>query len=215
MRYRSLLLPRLSTRSVAPADSWLAQSNSDAGGCMCMRVVLMALLSTASFSVCAEGRCPPGQFPVGGQGMLGCAPIPVSDGTAGAPQPAAPRPTGKWETRWGAIAEDSSNLSTGTSTSQKSKRAAVAEAVDDCKRAGGKSCKLRLAYHNQCVAVADPTMEFVRSQPKGTLTTTNVSAAETEGRARSNAMEECQKAGSGQQCSIVYSACSMSEFKKF
>lgn len=181
-----------------------------------MRILLLAVMALASTSAFAEGRCPPGQFPVGGQGMLGCAPIPGANGASGATQEASsPRPTGKWETRWVAIAEDSSSLSTGTSTSQKSKRAAVAEAVDDCKRAGGKSCKLRLAYHNQCVAIADPTMEFVRSQPKGTLTTSSVSAAETESRARSRVMEECQKAGSGQQCSIVYSACSMSEFKKF
>lgn len=173
------------------------------------------LLGLASFGAFAEGRCPPGQFPVGGQGMLGCAPIPGA--TGGESTPAAPRPTGKWETRWGAVAEDSSsrNLATGVSTSQKSKRAAVAAAVDDCKGAGGKSCKLRLAYHNQCVAIADPTMEFVRSQPEGSLSTNNVSAAETEDRARSNAMKACRSAGSGQECSIVYSACSMSEFKAF
>ena len=49
----------------------------------------------------AEGRCPPGQYPIGGQGVGGCAPIPGAgqsgDGVA---------PTGRWETRWGAIASD-------------------------------------------------------------------------------------------------------------
>lgn len=180
-----------------------------------MRSLLIAVIALASFSAHAEGVCPPGQYPIGGQGVVGCAPIPGGGGTTqGA---AAPRPTGKWETRWGAVAEDSSsrNLATGVSTSQKSKRAAVAAAVDDCKSAGGKSCKLRLAYHNQCVAIADPTMEFVRSQPEGSVSTNNVSAAETEERARSNAMKACRSAGSGQECSIVYSACSMSEFKAF
>ena len=180
-----------------------------------MRVLLIAVMALASFSAYAEGVCPPGQYPIGGQGVVGCAPIP---GGGGATQGAsAPRPTGKWETRWGAVADDatSRNLATGVSTSQKSKRAAVAAAIDDCKSAGGKSCKLRLAYYNQCVAIADPTMEFVRSQPEGSLSSNNVSAAETVERAKSNAMRDCEKAGSGQQCSIVYSACSMSEFKAF
>lgn len=56
----------------------------------------------------AEGRCPPGQFPVGGQGMEGCAPIPGGGGDSG---PAAPVPTGEWEMRWGAIAEISVPMS--------------------------------------------------------------------------------------------------------
>lgn len=183
-----------------------------------MRIALILMLSLFSLLAYGEGRCPPGQFPVGGQGMLGCAPISGASGADGATQaPASPKPTGKWETRWGAVADDttSRNLATGVSTSQKTKRAAVAAAIDDCKSAGGNSCKLRLAYHNQCVAIADPTMEFVRSQPKGSLTSNNVSAAETIERAKSNAMRECEKAGSGQQCSVVYSACSMSEFKAF
>ena len=40
----------------------------------------------------AEGRGPPGQFPVGGQGMLGGAPIPQAAG-----EPAAPRPYGQMD----------------------------------------------------------------------------------------------------------------------
>ena len=180
-----------------------------------MRMMLMFMLGISSFSVYAEGRCPPGQYPIGGQGVLGCAPIPGYGGTAGAPQPAAPRPTGKWETRWGAIVEDGDNNSTGTSASQKSKRAAVELATERCKSAGGRSCKLRLAYHNQCVAMADPTIAFVRSLPPGTRTRTMASAAETEEIAKQNAMKECETGGSRQECNIIYSECSMSEFKKF
>jgi hypothetical protein len=71
-----------------------------------MKFMSIALLLLAPLGAFAEGRCPPGQFPVGGQGMLGCAPIPGGSGAAAGPS--APRPTGKWETRWGAIAEDSS-----------------------------------------------------------------------------------------------------------
>lgn len=179
-----------------------------------MRIVLLAMLSLASFVVHAEGRCPPGQFPVGGQGMLGCAPIPGAAG-GGESQPSAPRPTGKWETRWGAIVEDGENNSTGTSASQKSKRAAVSLATDRCKSAGGNSCKLRLAYYNQCIAFADPTPAFIRSVPPGTKTRNMVSAAETEDLAKSNAVKGCETDGSRQECHIVYSECSMSEFKSF
>lgn len=177
-----------------------------------MRIFLIAVMVLASFTAYAEGGCPPGQYPIGGQGVVGCAPIPGAGGGT-----AAPRPTGKWETRWGAIAEDSSsrNLATGTSTSQKSKRAAVSAAIEDCRSAGGKACKLRMAYHNQCIAMADPTVEFSRRQPEGSVSTTMTSAAETEELAKSNAMRDCQRAGTGQECSIVYSACSMSEFKAF
>lgn len=179
------------------------------------RGLALLMLAATSGSVWAEGRCPPGQYPVGGQGMLGCAPIPGAGGDAGAAQPAAPRPTGKWETRWGAIVEDGDNNSTGTSASQNSKRAAVSLATDRCRSAGGKSCKLRLAYHNQCVAMADPTIAFVRSLPPGTRTRTMASAAETEELAKANAMRDCETGGYRQECNIIYSECSMSEFKSF
>lgn len=181
-----------------------------------MRIVLLALLSVVSLSAYAEGVCPPGQYPIGGQGVIGCAPIPGAGGGHGPAQPSAPQPTGKWETRWGAIVEDGDNNSTGTSASQKSKRAAVSVATDRCKSAGGKSCKLRLAYHNQCVAMADPTIAFVRSLPPGTRTRTMASAAATEELAKQNAMKECETGGSSrQECNIIYSECSMSEFKSF
>lgn len=49
----------------------------------------------------AEGRCPPGQYPIGGQGVGGCAPIPGS-GTGGVQS--GPIATGRWIKTWGAIA---------------------------------------------------------------------------------------------------------------
>lgn len=42
----------------------------------------------------AEGNCPSGYYPIGGQGVSGCAPM--SSGSSGAPQP-----SGQWDTRWG------------------------------------------------------------------------------------------------------------------
>lgn len=42
--------------------------------------LLLILLTLAPLVTYGEGRCPPGQYPVGGQGAGGCAPIPASQG---------------------------------------------------------------------------------------------------------------------------------------
>lgn len=181
-----------------------------------MRMMLMVILSISSFSVYAEGRCPPGQFPVGGQGLLACGPIPGAEAQGAAPA-ASPRPTGKWETRWGAIVEDQKPdpnrpLATGYAVSQNSKRAAVRAATNQCKANGGTKCELRIAYYNQCVALADPKPVNGRI-PAGLVS--SASRAATLDQARAMAMESCQAGSKGLACGISYSACSMSEFRKF
>lgn len=180
-----------------------------------MRTPLMFFLCVAPFWVHAEGRCPPGQYPIGDSRAPGCAPIPGA--TGGATETPSPVPTGKWETRWGAIAEDSgagasgAPLATGVSESRKSKAEATKVALGQCKAVGGKKCKISIAYFNQCVALADPTKEQLalgrgRSFSYG---------AETLEQARALAMRKCETAEGGQMCKIIYSACSMSEFKSF
>lgn len=181
------------------------------------RLLLLLMSVVASASAWAEGRCPPGQFPVGGQGMLGCAPIPGGSAGSGQVQPSAPTPTGKWETRWGAVVEDlkprpDRPLATGVAVSQKSKRAAVSVATEQCKAQGGAKCEVRIAYHNQCVALADP--DPVNGRIPAGLTSSAVSA-ETLEKARSLAVENCRSGSKGSSCSVTYSACSMSEFKRF
>lgn len=176
-----------------------------------MRCVVLALILTlTSGAAVAEGNCPPGSYPIGGQGAQGCAPI-SSSGAA----PSSPRPTGKWETRWGAIAEGRGSsgpdapTATGVSVSQKSKSLATKIALEECKVGGGLDCKIRLAYHNQCVAIADPTA----SERSRGATTSSVVGAETLALAEQMAQDRC--AGRGARCEVVYSACSMSEFKPF
>lgn len=170
-------------------------------------VIGLALLMLPG-AVWAEGRCPPGQYPIGDQNVGGCAPIP------GAGQTVAPGPTGEWETRWGAIAEDSAavepgaNVSTGVAASQKSKRAAESLAIDRCMQGGGKKCRIRMTYHNQCVALADP----VGVRVSGAITT--ASRAESVDIAKANALSQCEGIP-GQKCEVYYSACSMSEFRRF
>lgn len=171
-------------------------------------LVAVLLLFALPFVAFAEGRCPPGQYPIGDSRAPGCAPIPGGGASDGQQGPVA---TGKWETRWGAIAEDSSTLTTGAAFSMKSKRRAVSAAMAECNRLGGKQCKLRLAYHNQCVAIADPSAESLARSSGQSMAVT----AETESKAKDMAITQCQAYGAGQLCSVVYSGCSMSEFKAF
>lgn len=169
--------------------------------------VLILVLTAVPTTSLAEGRCPPGQYPVGGQGTGGCAPIPSSGGA----DARGPVPTGKWETRWGAISEDLTTLATGASVSMKSKRQAIAAATAECEKLGGKACKTRLTYFNQCAALADATAESLNGE-----TGTSIAAhAETEDQAKNLALAQCGSAQGGQKCGIVYSACSMSEFRSF
>lgn len=103
------------------------------------RYILMASLAFSG-AVFAEGRCPPGQYPVGSEsGVQGCAPIPGAGGPGAAGAPVA---TGQWETRWGALAQDAApaegrNLAIGVAASKVSRREAKSIAIAECQRMGG------------------------------------------------------------------------------
>ncbi|HBZ47047.1 MAG TPA: hypothetical protein DEO93_07210 [Stenotrophomonas sp.] len=180
-----------------------------------MRILLMLGLLATPYLAFAEGRCPPGQYPVGGQGAGGCAPIPGSGG--GSSESGSPVPTGKWEDRWGAIAEESSPrapgvpLATGVSESRKTKREANAVALEECKKVGGKKCTVTMTYFNQCVALADPTIDQLKARGGKSIGY----RAKTDEDAKALALKECEGLDGGQQCRIIYSACSLSEFKSF
>lgn len=123
-----------------------------------IRVLPLGLLFLTTGTAFAEGRCPPGQYPVGDQNVGGCAPIPSSG-----PAVPASRPTGKWETRWGAIARDASptpgaRLAIGVAESQRTKKAASAVALAQCVEGGGNDCRVLLAYNNQCAALSGPAV---------------------------------------------------------
>lgn len=120
--------------------------------------LLISLLSVNSLlfstkGLLAEGgNCPPGYFPTGGGGAVGCAPIPNYNLPGAQQHPPDPGPT--WQTRWGAIAIDGQNSRfagvEGFSTSSKAKKAAIKL----CRSNGGKKCKILLNYYNQCGALA-------------------------------------------------------------
>lgn len=161
----------------------------------------------------AEGNCPPGFYPIGGQGVQGCAPIP---GTAASVPPSqAPRqaPKGEWEKRWGAIAEGAvssqgGSKPTGTAVSQRTESLAQSVALDACRKAGGGSCRITISYYNQCVAMADP----VGALNPGAITVSW--RAETVDLAKRNALREC-RGDRNQACEVVYSACSLPEFRAY
>lgn len=182
------------------------------------RIFLLIALFMAPSVAWAEGRCPPGQYPIGDdrQGVGGCAPIPGGPGQGSGQVSAPPVPTGEWETRWGAIAQDASPapgamLAIGVSESRASKGEAASIALSQCGKGGGVNCKILMEYHNQCVALAGPEVSEYRLRGGATYS----SRAPSEAEAKLNSIRECRAGGKVTSCQLIYSACSMSEFKSF
>ncbi|WP_139052540.1 DUF4189 domain-containing protein [Xanthomonas cannabis] len=153
--------------------------------------VMLLFSSSNSF---AEGACPPGSYPIGGQGVSGCAPI--SAGGSSNPQP-----TGEWQTRWGALAYDEDDKSLGVAEGRRSKSEARDVAVEFCMQGGGKGCSAKVFYKNGCIAVASSEQ---RNISKSYISSSKV-------RAEDLALKLC---GIG-DCKIFYSGCSEAYFKRY
>ncbi|MDR1274842.1 MAG: DUF4189 domain-containing protein [Candidatus Accumulibacter sp.] len=101
-----------------------------------------------------------------------------------------------WATQWGAVAIDDVNSSLGVIgvTNYNSKKEAGEEVLSECRKKGGRACKVLHSYYNQCVAVA--------------WGTTGISAlsAGTLDAALSRVMNDCSS--HTQDCEIFYRACS-------
>lgn len=152
-----------------------------------------AFLLVTGSAFAEGGSCPPGYYPIGGQGTAGCASISEYDSSESAiSEREAIQPA--WETRWGAISVDISNGKFGTGKSMPTKKQAEKAASDDCEKEGGKNCVVDLAYYNQCAAVA-----------WGAAFVTTASA-ESKEQASSRAAETCGAKTSA--CKIYYSDCS-------
>lgn len=98
-----------------------------------MRAIFILLLCLVTFLTFAEGRCPPGQYPIGDSRAPGCAPIPAGGGGAAE----GPRATGRWRKTWGAIATSSTGAS-GTVTGEVKKSDAANNAVSECASSGAR-----------------------------------------------------------------------------
>lgn len=153
-----------------------------------------SILLLAALLLCghvhAEGGCPPGQTPRQFGPTMGCAP---GGNDAPALQPAGPH----WETRWGAMATDPDNAALGAVEGLPSKRKAKRSATAACKARGGKACKVNIVYYNQCAAMVVGARYIT------------FHGAITVEEAVATAMQTCQ--GDDSDCSVYYSACSMSE----
>lgn len=158
-----------------------------------IRFLLFLTLVAVAFvspKAMAEGNCPPGYFPIGGgsAGWQGCAPMgPTSGNNAGQSSQPALKP------RWGAIA--TTNGAFGVAVDADSKPQAENKALADCQSMSkGRTCAVRVAYENQCLALAWGTQGNA------------VAHAPMQQEAEELAMLHCN--GMGPACQIYYSGCS-------
>lgn len=154
---------------------------------------LLSLSAGLNTMALAQTACPQGVTP----GSSQC--LPTGGGAAQASSPLHPR----WKTTWGAIAMSSETGEVGTSVDRLSKREALREAMDKCKRLGGTQCQLAIAYENQCAVVA---WASEAGTPTGGAAL--VQGAATIAEATRLAIPACSKSRGGGECSIIYSACS-------
>lgn len=139
------------------------------------------------------GSCPDGYYPIGGQGVSGCAPIPeygVSDDAINEGEAIQP----VWETQWGAIAVDFAMGKFGVGNARRTKSEAENMALDECKKEGGAGCEIDLTYYNQCGAIAWGASNAVTFR------------AETKEIASAHAVEACSEKTT--DCKIYYANCS-------
>lgn len=102
----------------------------------------------------------------------------------------------KWETRWGVVATADGAM--GISEAMDSQKGAEQQAMSQCQaHSGGKACQVRIAYYNQCVAVAwgDGGSRMTRSP--------DLKDAED------TALNNCKKSTTNRD--LYYSACSYAE----
>lgn len=175
------------------------------------RWVLFCIILLFANLVHAEGACPPGQYPIGGQGAIACAPIPQE-----APIQQAPRPSGEWIKTWGAISIGSVDSTTiyGVTTGKLSKSEAEDDSLKRCSSQGEINCKIVFTYHNQCAAIAEP---HINGKPFDAGIVKFVGAG-TIAEASNLVAKNCQERNKGipeAKCEVVYTACSDPIIQKY
>lgn len=108
--------------------------------------LILLLIGSVGTASAEGGSCPPGYYPIGGQGVQGCAPIPSgSSGTSGQTEVPANSPTGHWIKTWGSIAESATSDDAGVFDGERTKGEAEALAVSRCATAGAKDCTVTMS----------------------------------------------------------------------
>ncbi|WP_317850499.1 DUF4189 domain-containing protein [Stenotrophomonas indicatrix] len=189
---------------------WKFVKRFDMKSIHCLAFIVALVSIACSSSVFAEGgSCPPGYYPIGGQGVSGCAPIPGANASQGADQGPAlpPQPTGKWHSTWGSIAFSSSTSAAGVATGRYSQEDAEAEAKRKCGSEGAADCKLLLTYTNHCAVWVVPSTF-------GSGSRSGVAGGETLRLAKKSAEQQCVDSKGG-KCSVFYSDCTKPEFEKY
>lgn len=141
----------------------------------------------------AEGNCPPGFYPVCGQGVQGCAPIPGSQ--ANTPTGVA-RPQGRWIDGWGAVASSASTHDTGFSSGIRSRSGAEKMAIQRCSEDCARDCRIIQAIQESMFAWAVPVTD-------GPGTAAGLARAPGLKNAESMAPSECVDP-EGRTCDIFY-----------
>lgn len=119
------------------------------------------------------------------------------------PVPAPARPAGYWEDRWGAIAIGTASPDVATANNEASEAVAVATALEKCRGSEGISCKTMMTFHNQCGALAWPTLGGYAA----------TAAAPTKVAAEQEAMKICAETGKG--CKVFFSECAAPVFHRY
>jgi len=164
--------------------------------------VALLALSGASPAF-AQTACPVGTAP----GSATCGPAP--GGNASPPPP--PRPLGEWLDRFGAVAADmTSSGNTGVAANRLSREDAENVAMEKCRSLGSTKCGIVMHYSNQCVAIVAPSVNGVeRAGAPVTRPGQTIEAAIAK------ATPDCHQANKTNECTPIYSACSLPVFRKY
>lgn len=135
--------------------------------------------------------CPPGQYPVVGQGWNYCAQAP---GSAAPQEPSLPPP--RWKSQWQAFAGDSAKGILGTSKNLLSQQTAESAAISDCRQKGGSDCVLLISAANGCMALIAGDKRLKARD------------GDTKNDAEQKALNACEN-DADTNCHVYYSECSL------